>query len=158
MHGAAVTRGELQAAVGVSRGARTGRLSHAARRRAVSLRSGLPDPELFPIDDLVRLSEKVLREEFAEALQYGGAHDDGIAAGYIGLRDVLAERTRGATGRAVDRHGVMVTCGAAQALALMFEAFVDPGDAVAIEAPTWNSVLADVCAPWRRDDRVAHRR
>ena len=43
--------------------------------------AGLPDPELFPIDDLARLSEKVLREEFAEALQYGGAHDDGIAAG-----------------------------------------------------------------------------
>ncbi|HUP72166.1 MAG TPA: PLP-dependent aminotransferase family protein [Acidimicrobiales bacterium] len=107
--------------------------------------AGLPDPELFPIDDLVRLSEKVLREESAEALQYGGARDDGIAAGYIGLRDVLAERTRVATDRAVDRQGVMVTCGAAQALALMFEAFVDPGDAVAIEAPTWNSALA-MCA------------
>ncbi|MEO5838035.1 MAG: PLP-dependent aminotransferase family protein [Acidimicrobiales bacterium] len=107
--------------------------------------AGLPDPELFPIDDLVRLSERVLREEFAEALQYGSARDDGIAAGFVGLRDVLAERTRAATGRAVDRHGIMVTCGAAQALALMFEAFVDPGDGVAIEAPTWNTALA-MCA------------
>ncbi|MEO8696301.1 MAG: PLP-dependent aminotransferase family protein [Acidimicrobiales bacterium] len=107
--------------------------------------AGLPDPELFPIDDLVRLSEKVLREEFADALQYGSARDDGIAAGFVGLRDVLADRTSAATGRPVDRHGVMVTCGAAQALALMFEAFVDPGDAVAIEAPTWNSALA-MCA------------
>ena len=107
--------------------------------------AGLPDPELFPIDDLVRLSEKVLREEFTEALQYGGARDDGIAAGYVGLRDVLAARTRSSTGRDVNRRGVMVTCGAAQALALLFEAFVDPGDAVAIEAPTWNSVLA-MCA------------
>jgi 2-aminoadipate transaminase len=107
--------------------------------------AGLPDPETFPIDDLVRLSEKVLREEFVEALQYGSARDDGIGAGYVGLRDVLARRTQAATGRAVDRHGVMLTCGAAQALALLFEALVDPGDAVAIEAPTWNSVLA-LCA------------
>ena len=107
--------------------------------------AGLPDPATFPIDDLVRLSEKVLREEFVEALQYGGAQDDGIAAGFVGLRDVLADRTRAADGRAVDRHGVMLTCGAAQALALVFEAFVDPGDAVAVEAPTWNSVLA-MCA------------
>jgi 2-aminoadipate transaminase len=107
--------------------------------------AGLPDPATFPIDDLVRLSEKVLREEFVEALQYGSAHDDGIGAGYVGLRDVLARRTQIATGRAVDRHGVMLTCGAAQALALLFESFVDPGDAVAIEAPTWNAVLA-MCA------------
>jgi 2-aminoadipate transaminase len=107
--------------------------------------AGLPDPDLFPIDDLVRLSERVLREESADALQYGSARDDGIAAGFVGLRDVLAERTSVAGGRPVDRHGVMVTCGAAQALALMFEAFVDPGDAVAIEAPTWNSALA-MCA------------
>src|SRR5205814_10172126 len=65
--------------------------------------------------------------------------------GYLGRRDVLAERTRAEDGRDVDRHDVMLTSGAAQALALVFEAFVDPGDAVALEAPTWNSVLA-MCA------------
>jgi 2-aminoadipate transaminase len=107
--------------------------------------AGLPDPETFPLDDLVRLSEKVIREEFVEALQYGSARDDGIGAGFVGLRDVLAARTCAATGRTVDRHGVMLTCGASQALALLFEALVDPGDAVAIEAPTWNAVLA-MCA------------
>ena len=81
------------------------------------------------------------------------------AAGYIGLRDVLADRTRGATGRAVDRHGVMVTSGAAQALALIFEAFVDPGDAVAIEAPTWNSALAmpSVRSSKGRDGKASRR-
>lgn len=145
MHGAVVMRDELSQLLAFPAAhAQAGYHTPPGGVRFL-FEAGLPDPELFPIDDLVRLSEKVLREEFAEALQYGGARDDGIAAGYVGLRDVLAERTRSATGRTVDRHAVMVTCGAAQALALMFEAFVDPGDAVAIEAPTWNSALA-MCA------------
>ena len=145
MHGAAVIRSELQQFLAFPAAHAQAGYQTPPEGVRFLFEAGLPDPALFPIDDLVRLSEKVLREEFSEALQYGGARDDGIAAGYIGLRDVLAERTPGASGRAVDRHGVMVTCGAAQALALIFEAFVDPGDAVAIEAPTWNSALA-MCA------------
>ena len=145
MHRAALTHSELQGLLAFpSAHAQAGYHTPPEGVRYL-FEAGLPDPDLFPIDDLVRLSEKVLRQEFADALQYGSARDDGISAGFVGLRDVLAERTRVATGRAVDRHGVMVTCGAAQALALMFEAFVDPGDAVAVEAPTWNSALA-MCA------------
>ena len=33
--------------------------------------AGLPDPRSFPIDDLVRISERVLREDAADALHYG---------------------------------------------------------------------------------------
>ena len=107
--------------------------------------AGLPDPELFPIDDLVRLSEKVLREEFAEACNTAGPATMASRPATSGCATCSPSGRGSATGRAVDRHGVMVTCGAAQALALIFEAFVDPGDAVAIEAPTWNSALA-MCA------------
>jgi 2-aminoadipate transaminase len=142
VHGAPLNRDELQSLLSFPAAhAHAGYQNPPAGVRYL-FEAGLPDPETFPIDDLVRLSEKVLREEFVEALQYGSAHDDGIGAGYVGLRDVLARRTQAATRRAVDRHGVMLTCGAAQGLALLFEAFVDPGDAVAIEAPTWNTVLA----------------
>ena len=145
MHGPVVTRSEVETLLAFpATHAQAGYHMPPAGVRYL-FEAGLPDPVTFPIDDLVRLSGLVLREEFAEALQYGGAGDDGISAGYIGLRDVLAARTKAADGRAIDRHGVMLTCGAAQALALLFEAFVDPGDAVAIEAPTWNTVLA-MCA------------
>lgn len=104
--------------------------------------AGLPDPVTFPVDDLVRISSEVLRDDFAAALQYGAARDAETSSGWVGLRDALAERTHRREGIAVDRHNVMLTSGSAAALALIFEAFVDPGDAVAIEVPTWNTNIA----------------
>ena len=104
--------------------------------------AGLPDPATFPVDDLVRLAEEVLRSELAGALQYGAARDAETSSGWVGLRDALAERTRRIDGCDVDRHNIMLTSGSASALALIFESFVDPGDAVAIEVPTWNTNLA----------------
>ncbi len=104
--------------------------------------AGLPDPATFPVDDLVRLSREVLQDEFADALQYGAARDAETSSGWVGLRDALAERTHRREGIAVDRGNVMLTSGSAAALALLFEAFVDPGDAVAIEVPTWNTNIA----------------
>jgi 2-aminoadipate transaminase len=103
--------------------------------------AGLPDPATYPVDDLVRITEEVMRKE-PDALGYGSAADAGIQAGYVGLRDQLAARGNAVDGRGIDRHHVMLTSGAAQALMLLFEAFVDPGDVVVVEAPTWNAVLA----------------
>lgn len=104
--------------------------------------AGLPDPATFPVDDLIRLSAEVLQEQHDAALQYGAAHDAETSSGYTGLRDALAERTTRREGIAVTRHNVMLTSGAASALALLFETFVDVGDAVAIEVPTWNTNIA----------------
>lgn len=104
--------------------------------------AGLPDPATFPVDDLLRISEEVLREDFAGALQYGAARDAETSSGWVGLRDELAARASHLDGRVLDRRNVMLTSGSASALGLLFEALVDPGDAVAIEVPTWNTNLA----------------
>ena len=104
--------------------------------------AGLPDPATYPVEDLRRIMDDVLATEAAEALGYGTAFDNGIHAGFVGLRDALAERGVRIDGRALDRHNVMLTSGAAHALMLLFEAFLDPGDVAAVEAPTWNAVIA----------------
>lgn len=106
------------------------------------LEAGLPDPGTFPAEALQRLGAEVLADDATAALQYGSAVDDEVRAGYAGLRDAIAVRTGARDGRALERGEVMLTTGAAQALMLAFEAFVDPGDAVVVEAPTWNAVLA----------------
>ena len=103
--------------------------------------AGLPDPATFPIDDLVRLSERVLREDAAHALQYGERHDGIIVYGYDGLRDLLGERAQQTDGRAFDRSSVMLTHGGVQGLTLAIDAFIDPGDAMAAEAATWQTIL-----------------
>ncbi|MCZ6464405.1 MAG: PLP-dependent aminotransferase family protein, partial [Proteobacteria bacterium] len=106
--------------------------------------AGLPDPRTFPIDDLVRISERVLREDADDALQYGGGAHGSIVYGWEGLRDRLAERTRRVDGREVDRRGVLLTSGGVQGISLFCQAFLDEGDAVAVELPTWEAVVGSV--------------
>ena len=103
--------------------------------------AGLPDPDTFPIDDLVRISEHVLRTDAEHALQYGARHDGIIVYGYEGLRDQIAERTLSKDGRTVDRRSVMLTHGGVQGLTLACDAFLNPGDIFAVEAATWQTVL-----------------
>lgn len=103
--------------------------------------AGLPDPDLFPIDDLARISGRVLREDAFDGLQYGKAHSRSILYGYEELRQRLAERESARGGRAFSIDDVMLTSGGIGALAMAIHAFVDPGDVVIVEAPTWNLVL-----------------
>ena len=104
--------------------------------------AGLPDPATFPLDDLERLTSDVLRDDAADALQYGSPGSNGIGWGYEVLRDRIAERTLRLEGRAIDRHSVMLTLGGVQAITLACRAFLDPGDVLAVEAPTWGAALS----------------
>ena len=103
--------------------------------------AGLPDPESFPIADLGRIAQHVLREDADEGLQYGGGRHGSIAYGYEGLRDRLSERTAAHEGRSLDRREVMLVSGGVQGLTLCLQAFLDRGDAIAVEAPSWGLVL-----------------
>ncbi|MEE9285841.1 MAG: PLP-dependent aminotransferase family protein [Dehalococcoidia bacterium] len=105
------------------------------RPMAISFGGGLPDPATFPIDDLVADVGTVLRRDGAAALQYGGL------VGYDGLREYIADRTGRADGRAIDAGNVVLTTGSAHALSLACFAFVEPGDTVLIEAPTFAGSL-----------------
>ncbi len=103
--------------------------------------SGLPDPATFPIDDLVRLSERVLRDDADEGLQYGGGRRGSIMYGYEGLRERLVERTARVDGRELDLRHLMLTAGGVQAITAACHALLDPGDVVAVEAPTWGAAI-----------------
>ena len=103
--------------------------------------AGLPDPATFPLADLERLTTSVLEEDAADALQYGSPGSNGIGWGYEVLRDRIAERTQRLEGRAIDRRNVMLTLGGVQAITLACHAFLDDGDLLAVEAPTWGYAL-----------------
>jgi len=105
--------------------------------------AGLPDPESFPVDVLARLTTTVLQRDRAE-LQYGTPIGGDLAYGYYGLRELLAERTAARDGRDPGVAGVMLTAGGAHAISLAVQAFVDPGDNVVVESPTWEYPLRDV--------------
>ena len=104
------------------------------RTTGIIFGGGLPDPETFPIDELVRAAETALRED-QWALQYGGVY------GYEGLRGLLIEKIRDSDGVPLELEQIVLTSGSAQALSLACFAFLAPRDVVIVEAPTFAGSL-----------------
>lgn len=96
----------------------------------IPLTYGFPDPGSFPAEELIEASTEVLRRQAATALQYGPI------TGYEGLLDLLVAKLAG-EGITVTRDNLLVTAGASQAVALLCDLFLDPGDPIVIEAPTF---------------------
>ena len=100
----------------------------------LSLAGGFPHPETFPAGAVDELVAKILRDEPA-ALQY--TPSDGVP----GLREYLRERQGRLQGRTPDGAELLVTSGGMEAIALACQAMVDPGDTIAVEAPTYLGAL-----------------
>src|SRR6266446_1143980 len=100
----------------------------------ISLAGGLPAPELFPVDEYRRAFEWVLESDGAQALQYGPSE------GYQPLRRLLAERLS-RFDMPCGPDDLLVTNGSQQALDLMGKIFLNPGDAVLVETPTYLGAL-----------------
>ena len=94
----------------------------------ISFAYGLADPDLFPRADLLAATAAVLKEDAAAALNY--------APTYAGLREQIVARLRAQGVEAEDEH-VLVSYGSSQILALLPEVFVDRGDVVLIEGPSF---------------------
>jgi 2-aminoadipate transaminase len=100
----------------------------------ISFAGGLPAPEAFPLTEVRRVSDRILRDRGAQALQYGPTE------GHRPLREAIAERVV-SQGYSVTADHVLVTTGSQQALDLVGKVFLDPGDAVAVESPTYLATL-----------------
>jgi DNA-binding transcriptional MocR family regulator len=104
---------------------------------AVPLHAMVPDPALYPVDEFRRALARVLRDEGAQLLTYGGPE------GRVEMRAQEAARLRRAGVEVAD--GEVVLChGASQGITLALRLFAEPGDVIALEEPTYNNVLASV--------------
>jgi 2-aminoadipate transaminase len=101
-----------------------------ARPEVISLATGLPDTTTFPAEDFAALMSRVAVDSSAAALQYGPTD---------GLEDVrrCIQQVMAAEGTAVETDDLMVTTGGQQVIDLVCRAFLDPGDVVVAEAPTY---------------------
>lgn len=97
----------------------------------IRLHRGYPFAEAIPSRELGAATAGVLAEEGELPLQYSGSH----AAGR--LDRILAERSR----RRGLRGEILVTAGIIQAFDLACRAFLSPGDAIGMEAPTYMEAL-----------------
>jgi 2-aminoadipate transaminase len=100
----------------------------------ISFAGGLPAPEVFPFAEVELAAEKVLREQGKTALQYAATE------GYLPLRELLV-RQMARYGIRVKPANVMITSGSQQGLDLIGRLFVNPGDRILAESPTYLGAL-----------------
>ncbi|HEY3065928.1 MAG TPA: PLP-dependent aminotransferase family protein [Methylomirabilota bacterium] len=96
---------------------------------------GLPDPASFPYDGMVEATRRMMQVEGAAAMTYGDPQ------GYRGLRELVCEKYERFEKLKVEPENIVVANGSGHALSLAFSAFVDPGDPVISEAPTFSGSL-----------------
>lgn len=110
-------------------------LQAAADPKIISFAGGLPAPELFPVKEMKAAVDKVFEEHGQEAMQYGAAK------GVTALREVIQQHVKEKENVNSELDNVLVTTGSEQALDLVGKAFVDPGDTVLVEQPTYLCAL-----------------
>jgi DNA-binding transcriptional MocR family regulator len=106
----------------------------AARPEVVSLAGGMPYVSALPLDTIGQMAGDLIARNGAEVLQYGSAQGDPV------LRERICE-VMSLEGIQASADDVVVTVGAQQALDLITRIFVDPGDVVLAEAPSYVGAL-----------------
>jgi len=100
------------------------------RPEVISFAGGLPDPELFPIEELKKVAVKVLEDMGEKALQYSATE------GYLPLREKIANRVK-IFGVETSADEILITSGSQQGLDLTGKIFLNPDDIVVVESPTY---------------------
>jgi DNA-binding transcriptional MocR family regulator len=102
---------------------------------AIDLTAGLPDPIAIPHDALKAAAERVFAEDGADTWRYGGTQ------GLAGLRAWLAEHWSPIDGMALTPANFCLTNGSAGAIANACETFLDEGDTVLVESPSFSGTF-----------------
>src|SRR5690349_10021647 len=96
----------------------------------ISFAGGLPAPELFPIEQFREACNKVLSENGPASLQYGATE------GWRPLREYVASHLRD-RGMEFTTDEIIITAGSQQALDLVGKLFIDRGEAIVVESPSY---------------------
>ena len=110
-------------------------LKAAADPQIISFAGGLPAPELFPVKEMKEAVDRVFAKHGQEAMQYGAAK------GVTALRKLIQKHVKDKEDVDAELENVLVTTGSEQVLDLVGKAFVDPGDTVLVEQPTYLCAL-----------------
>lgn len=106
-------------------------LKSASDPDVISLSAGNPAPDAFPVDAIREISERILRENPIGVLQYG------VSEGYTPLRDTLKAYLKEKHGIGTDDDELIVVSGAQQVMDLAGKSFLNEGDVLVCEAPSF---------------------
>lgn len=99
----------------------------------ISFAGGLPAEELFPIDAIKSAFQAALNSG-KSSLQYG------LTEGYPLLREALAERLK-TKNIHVTANEMLLTTGSQQSIDLLTRVYIDPGDVILVQQPTYLAAL-----------------
>jgi 2-aminoadipate transaminase len=100
----------------------------------ISFAGGLPAPEVFPVEKFKEACNTVLDEFGAQALQYS------TTEGYRPLREMIARHTN-RFGVDIMPDNILITSGSQQALDFIGRVFINQGDHIVCESPTYLGAL-----------------
>lgn len=109
-------------------------LNLTRRGGIISFAGGLPDPATFPVQELKAITARVLDREAHLALQYGPTEGDAR------LREELV-KWMAKDGMRCTKDQILITIGSQQGLDLVGRVFLDPGDTVIVELPSYMAGL-----------------
>jgi len=106
------------------------------RPEVISFAGGLPAPELFPIEEMKQVARIVLEESGSQALQYS------TTEGFAPLRQHIAQRMNNKFKTCVHSDNILITSGSQQALDFSGKLFLNEGDIVLCESPTYLAAIS----------------
>ena len=110
-------------------------LKLTAKPEIISFAGGLPAPELFPVKEIAQVSHDLVLKEGQKLLQYA------TTEGRPTLREKIAKRMTEKYGTPVDMNDILITTGSQQCLDFAGKLFLDPGDVVLCESPSYLGAL-----------------
>ncbi|MCL5780924.1 MAG: PLP-dependent aminotransferase family protein [Bacillota bacterium] len=102
----------------------------------ISFAGGLPAPELFPVQEMKIVSAQVLEENGSQVLQYS------TTEGFVPLRKQIAERMNRKFKTRVTYENIQIISGSQQGLDFSGKLFIDEGDVVLCESPTYLAAIS----------------
>jgi 2-aminoadipate transaminase len=106
-------------------------LSLAGATDVITFSGGFPEPATFQTGTLADIAARLIADEPGVALQYSATE------GLAGVRDYVSGRLAAHEGRAPGAGELMITSGGIDCMELLAKSYVDPGDVVVVEAPTY---------------------
>ena len=110
-------------------------LKLTARPDIISFAGGLPAPELFPVEEMKVAAIAVMEESGRQAMQYS------TTDGFPRLREQIAQRMGEKNGIRTDADHILVTSGSQQGLDYSARVFLDEGDVVLMESPSYMGAI-----------------
>ncbi|HUF00086.1 MAG TPA: PLP-dependent aminotransferase family protein [Anaerolineales bacterium] len=106
----------------------------AGHPHPISFASGIGDAHLFPAEDFRKVLQTVMRRDGIAALDYGEPN------GHAQLRETIAH-ILASQGIQTRSENVLITAGSQQAISLISQLMLKPGDVILVESPTYPGAL-----------------